>query len=328
MNRENKGFVVHEVKEMAVFLVLGFIMAVVVPLSAGFAFGAFSESFVGGRALQFGDFLVTYQMYYIFIVFGLFGTLALKGAELLLTRGDSNIARQKSPFPFAVAYLHDPEKDGLLYNLFAFMKLKLNPMKWSLSMFRTFIIAILVFGSLGVFQVFTNTQFVALPQSVFNVNNFYDVLFTVEPPAFAETTLAILFFSVLMGLWAYVTSRFKIPVGVFWVIALLLICPFMGLSWMSFHGLVYGGSSVALFTTFLFGWIGSTITLLFGSFIWWYVWHFMNNLFAKLSQVVQANEDVIFVSVIVLIVLLVLWVVGEVLLFRVRSKSQVADPKF
>lgn len=331
MARESDEWIAHEIKEVTFFVIFGISMSILLPIFLGFFLKGFEESFIAGRPLQFGDFLVTYMIYYIMIIAGLVGLPVLKIREMYLTKRGENVARQSHPSMFAVAYLHDPEVDGLFYNMFSAIGLrgKRNPMRWSLSMFRVFLIATIVFGAVGLSQTFTDTQFTGIPQIPFQVTQTMQVLFTAEPPSFAETTLMIFVFSLLMGINAYLCSKFKLPVFVYWVIAFMLICPMIGLGWMGFHNIVYGNSDVALFTTFVFGWVGSTLTLLFGTFIIWYVWHFWNNVFAKIHQIIPQNEDVIFVSVLAIIFLLVTWIIIELALWK-RRKGKIeinAEPK-
>ena len=330
MVRENKSWVENEYKEITFFIIFGLVMAILLPIFLGFALKGFEESFVAGRPLEFGDILVTYMIYYIMILVGLIGLPILKIREMLLTKRGENVARQSNPSMFSVAYLHDPEVDGLLYQLFRYfgLKGKKNPMKWSLSILRVFIISTLIFAGVGVLQIMTGTQSTAIPQIPFQMTETMEVLFTAEPPAFAETTMMLFVFSLLMGLVAFINSKFKLPIFVFWVIGILIVCPFIGISWMSFHSIVYGNSDASLFATFLFGWIGSTLTLLFGTFILWYSWHFWNNVFAKLNEIVPQNEDVIFISIVFLVILAILWISVEVMLRKYKKGKSIptAEP--
>lgn len=323
-------FIRHEYQEITFYVLFGIVMAILLPIFAGFFLGGFSETFVEGRAIEFTDVLFRYMIYYIMIIAGLIGLPILKFRELLLTKAGENVARQKNPAWFAVAYIHDPEIDGALYNLFQYLKVKKNPMRWSVSMFRTLVIFSIIFAIVGVGQAVSSTQFTSIPQVSFEVTKSVEVLFAAEPPAFAETTTMLIVFCLLMGINAYLVSRFKLPVITYWVIGFLLICPFMGLTWMGFHTLVYGTSEIALFVTFIFGWLGSTLTLLFGSFIPWYAWHFWNNVYAKLTEVVTSNADVVFVSVVAIVIVTFFYILGEILVARIRKKNEIPiiNPSF
>lgn len=324
MARESEEWIAHEIKEVTFFVIFGIMMSILLPIFLGFFLKGFEESFIAGRPLQFGDFLVTYMIYYIMIIAGLIGLPILKIREMYLTTRGENVAKQKHPSIFAVAYLHDPEVDGLFYNLFSAVGLRgrKNPMRFSLSMFRMFIISTIIFGTVGLTQTFADTQFTGIPQIPFQVTQTMQVLFTAEPPSFAETTLMIFVFSLLMGVNAYLVSKFKLPTFVYWVIGLFIICPMTGLGWMGFHNIVYGNSDVALLTAFVFGWLGSTLTLLFGTFIIWYTWHFWNNVFAKIHEIAPQNEDVVFISILGLVLLTATWIGIELYLWRYRRRKR------
>lgn len=332
MPRESQDWIEHEVKEITFYIIFGITMAILLPIFLGFSLKGFEESFVSGRPLTFGDILVTYIIYYIMIIVGLIGLPVLKYREMILTKRGENVARQSKPSIFSVAILHDPEIDGLLYNLFSWMGFKgrKNPMHWSISMLRMFVIGTLIFGAVGLSQTVTSTQFTGIPQLAFQMTETMEVLFTAEPPAFAETTMMIFIFSLLMGLVAYLVSKLKLPIFLYWAIGLIMICPLMGLGWMSFHNIVYGNSEASLFATFLFGWIGSSITLIFGSWILWWCWHFWNNIFAKITEIVPRNEDVIFISIVVWVLLFFSWIGVELAIrkYRKKEKEVIAEPTF
>lgn len=328
MNRDE--YLKHEWKEIIFFIILGLLMTVIIPLYFGLGTGAWAESFVSGKALEFGDFLVTYLIYYIFIFGGLIGLAFMKIGEMQITSRKEHPANQSKPVLFGVAYIHDPEQDGLLYNIFDEFKSKFknkNPMAWSLSILRCLVLAIVVFAIVGLVQSATNFSFTGIPQSIEQqITPAAEVFFGAEPPAFAETTLMILIFSILMSILAYFNSKFGWGKWIYFLIGGLIICPLIGLGWMSYHFIVYGNSAAALFSTFLFGFLGSLLTLLFGTFIFWYVWHFMNNFFIKLSEVAtSASEDIYLFTIIILGVIITAWVLTE-LAIRKRKKQELESP--
>ena len=324
VNRQDQFFR-QEIKEITFFIILGLVMAIIIPIFIGFALGSFEESFVAGKPLEFGSFLVSYIIYYIFIVVALIGLPILKIREMLLTNKGEHPANQKNPEILNVAYLHDPEQDSLLYNLFDSNlfkgTFKKNPMRFSLSMFRMFILAILIFGGLGILQVLSpGLRFVGIPQMPFQVTPFGEVFFSAEPPAFSETMMVIFIFSLLMGFNGYLSSKLKIGKLGYFSIGILLSFV-IGILWAGYHQIVYSSSETALLFTFIFGFVGSLLTLIFGSFIMWYVWHFMNNFFIKLVEVVTIKEDIILFAVVIWIALLISYITGEVLVHKYRKKK-------
>jgi len=120
---------------------------------------------------------------------------------------------------------------------------------------------------------------------------------------------------------AWFTSKFKLGKVGYYSIGFLLVTPAIGFLWAGFHRIVYGNQEAALFATFIFGTVGSAITLLAGSWIYFWAWHFFNNLFVKLAQVATSNEDVVFINIVWLSVLFVSWITGELLLSRFRKKK-------
>lgn len=321
MLRKEDQWVSHEVKEITFFVLLGIFMTVIMPLVFGFAMKSFEESFQTGRPLQFGDFLTTYIIYYI-MIFGAMGLAVLKVREMFITNRGEHPSSQSKPSIASVAYLHDPEQDGLLYNLSESLGFKgrKNFMHWSQSILRNFIIWTLVFGGIGILQLYNHFAFVGVPQIPFQVTAAAKVFFTAEPAAFAETMLFILIFSIGMGFVGWFTSKTKLGKVGYYGFG-VLVCVAIGLGWMGFHNIVYGNNEAALLSTFIFGFGGSMLTLLSGTFIPWYCWHFFNNTFVKLSQVATRNEDVIFVAAIFWFVLLVSWISGELLLRKYKRKQ-------
>jgi len=315
----NKWFT-HEINEITFFVIFGLLMTIIIPVVFGFVFGGFEESFVSGRPLQFGDILTNYLLYWILIIVALIGLPMLKIREMYLTKRGEHHSSQKNPRLMGVAYLHDPEQDGLLYSMSNELGLKKNYMRWSLSMLRMFIIFTLIFGGIGIVQTITNFSFVGIPQMPFQLTSFGKVFFSAEPPAFAETMMAIFIFSLLMGIVGYLTSKYKFGKMGYFSIG-FVVCSMMAILWMGYHSIVYSNSESALIATLIFGFFGSMLTLLFGSWIPWYTWHFWNNFFVKLAEVVTIREDIILVGIVVWFVLLVLYISGEYLVSKIKKKE-------
>src|SRR3990167_11276554 len=129
INRDK--YIKNEIKEITFLILFGTLMVILLPIFFGFVLKAFEESFVSGRPLTFGDVLVTYGIYYIIILAGLLTLPALKIREMFVINRKEHPANQSKPDAFAVAYIHDPETDGLLYNLFNYLGMP-NTMRWSL----------------------------------------------------------------------------------------------------------------------------------------------------------------------------------------------------
>jgi len=333
MQTLSRKFIEHEWSEVTFFAIFIIFMGIGLPLFVGFGLGGFSESFVAGRPLQFGDFLTSFIIYYIMMISAL-GLLIFKMREIVITRKGEHPANQSSPKHFAVGILHDPEQDGALYNLFDSIGLKdkKNPMRWSLSILRNFIIAILIFGALGLIQVSTGFQFVDVPQTTLisqQITKTNTVLFSTEPPATSETFTILFLFCLLLGELAWLTSKLKsLKAGksIYYIIGLFIVSPIVGGAWAGFHSIVYGNNEAALLATFIFGTVGTFITLLTGTVIYFYVWHFANNFFVTLAQVATRTDDMFFFSGIFLGGLAIFWISSEILLWRYRKKKAYIPP--
>lgn len=326
----------HEGLEIAFFVLLGVFMTIVLPLVFGFGLKGFEESFVAGRPLQFGDILTSFLIYYILILGALFGGIAFGLVKILTIKKGQHPATQDNPNIsriFSVSLIHDPE-DGALYTLFRKMGMsqKKNFMRWSISIARMFAVAIIFFGFLGLLSLsFPQLQIVSIPGKVLQqITPATQVYFTAEPPAFAETGIMLAVFMLLMGIVAYLVAKYKLGITMYYVIGFILVSPLIGLLWYGFHNIVYQNSAQAHFSTFIFGWIGSSLTLLLGSFIFWYVWHFMNNFFAGLVKVAPGNTDVTFYVFLFLVLFSVSFIVIELLAYKRRKRKslEVQEPSY
>ena len=135
------------------------------------------------------------------------------------------------------------------------------------------------------------------------------------------TILFLLF--ILAGGVAFLTSKFiknkKIALMTFFLLLILFVSPIISLSWGGLHRIVYANSEIAFFATLVFGFVGSIITILSGTFIPFWIWHVFNNLYAGLSQLPRV-EDVIFISLILYGLFIGLVVTTELLVRKFKRK--------
>lgn len=315
----------HEYAEAGSFIVLGLILTIVIPLWVGFSLGGFAETFVAGRPIQFGDFLLSYLIYYIFIVCALIGIPVLKLREMVLTKAGEHPANQEEPEFFNVAIIHDPVQDGALYQLSEELKFtgKKNFMYWSRNGLRLLVVSILFFGILGIFESAYSFSFVGVPQQTLQqVTKLGAVFFSIEPPSFSETMLILFVFCCLLSVVGYFSSKFKWGKAGYYFGGVLMSFAVAGI-WLGYHTLVYGNSAEAQQFTFFFGLSVCLLTLLFGSIIPAYISHVMNNLFVKLSEVFSgSNEDVILIAVLILLAILILWVGIEIAVHKYKKRRE------
>ena len=75
----------------------------------------------------------------------------------------------------------------------------------------------------------------------------------------------------------------------------------VAIGWIGLHSLRYGGSDVSLIAVGFFGFMGALLTMLFGSILIWWIWHFINNLLQKASLLYSVDQILIGVGIFIVI---------------------------
>lgn len=322
--------------EIGFYIILGIIVVAILPIFIGYGLKGFEEFFVPGKTLEFGNIATNYLFYLPFLLGSLFLPTTISVLSLLLIRKGEHPATQENPTwwrIFTVSVIHDPEK-GLIYTLLR--KFNLSERKsfgrWSVSIIRFMAVGIIFFGFIGAFSLinpglsFTGTPNIVLQQ----VTPATEVIFTAEPASFAETGTLLGILAILLGINSLICARFRLGIGAYYTFA-LFICFLMGFLWLGIHNIVYGNNDTARLATFFFGFIGSLLTVLFGTFILWYVWHFSNNIFSKIGEIAPGNTDVVFYSFLILSLFTISYLGIEIYLFYRRKKKRsdgFVEPKF
>jgi len=320
----------NEFREIVIYIFMAITFPLIIPLFLGFAFTGFEESFIRGASLEFGSFLVNFLIYIGFTIATL-GLVIFPIARLITIRKGEHPATQDNPTLFrifTVSFLFAPE-NGLIYKLFDGLGLKgnKNPMRFFRSFIRIMVWSMLFFGALGIAQIaFPQLQVVGIPQiQVQQVSPTTEILFTSLVPAWSETMMILFVLFFLMGLSAYLISKFikddELGLILFFAFGILVASSLISISWGGLHRIVYGGSEIKFFATLVFGYLGSVMTILSGTFVPFFVWHVMNNLFASLAQRVPINEDIIFISGLIWFLFFFLVIAGEIITFRIRRKK-------
>lgn len=314
-----------EYAEIILYIFIGLLLTVILPIFGGFILRGFEQGFREGFSINtyLGEFIV-----YLFLMIGSLFLIIFPIARLIKGNrkehpADDNNANWLTIL--SVSLIHSPEENGALYRLFHSLGYKgnKNPMTFFNSIFRNFIWATLIFGALGL-VLLSNPQLAVagVPQTSQQVTVASDVIFGAAVPSFSENGVLCIIFFLLLGIDAYICSKLKLGIGGFFAIAFLFICPLMGFFWASFHNIVYAHSEAKWFATFVFGWIGSTLTLLFANVLWWLMMHFFNNTFLKLQEVVLFKEDIYLVAIAVWIVLLVIYIFGEMINHNIKKDKE------
>lgn len=321
-------YVKQQLVEVALYLFIVVFFGLLLPLSSGFQFKAFEESITAGF-ININNFLGTFLIYLFFIIIGLF-IIIYPLMNLLLIRKGEHPATQPNPKwyrIFTVSMIFNLE-DGALYQLSEAMGFKGNRnfMKWA-NILRVTVISILVFGTLGLIQL-TNPEFniAGVPASTEltqQITPSGDIIFGSSLPAIAENSFLLFILFPIMGIIAYLTAKFmkdkKSQLLTFFLVGIFVIAPLMGIFWMSLHSVIYSNSDASLLASFIFGFLGTVLTILFFIFIPWLIWHFTNNLFIKLAEVIEEIPDVYFITIIILSLIAIIWGSIEFLLWRRRK---------
>ncbi len=329
----DQDYMRHEVLEIIYYLFAVIFMGIIVPIFFGFSARGFEQSFVLGKSLNFGEILTSYMIYYILIVGALFAIIFPIVKLIVIKRGEHPATQENPNWTriFSVSLIHDPE-DGALYTLFRKgfnMGKRKNLARWAISIFRVYIISILVWSGMQILALLNIFKFnlLGIPQGVLQqITPLTKVIFTAEPPATAETGLMLIVLMLLMGINAYFCAKSKMSRNnkliVYYMVGLTIVPLLVATGWMSWHSLVYSGSSVGLFASFMFGFIGAFLTVLFSSWIIWYVLHFTQNLFNGIKELYPANADVAFYAILAWALLFIIYIVGEYLAYRIRRGSK------
>lgn len=304
--------------EIGLYLfILAFVFAF--PLFVGLALQGFEESFVRGQALEFGSYLANFLTYTPFLIVSLL-IIIFPIMKLVTLKPNQHPATTPRPAwhrIFTVSFIHAPEENGLLYRLAGGEK----DFKWLKNPIKLFWYSILLFGVFGLL-IIGNPQLAVsgVPQlQLQQVTVASEVSFGALVPAFAENGLILFFFMLFMGILAYFLAKNNNrSIWLFFALGFLIVI-LLGIMWGFFHSIVYGNSEVAFLGTIIFGILGLTITLLTGSFIPFFVFHMMNNMFLILSKVVTIKEDLLLISIMIYVVLLFL-TIGIGIYRRKRKK--------
>lgn len=293
------------------FFIFGFALFI------GLAWGGFSESFKSGASLNFGSYLTNLIIYLIF-GFVTLGNIVFPITKLITLKDNQHPATASNPKwyrIFTVSYLHSPEENGILPNIFP------KTFKWLKNPLKTIWYSILFFSAFGVLILF-NSQIalVGTPQLGFQqVTPLSEIGFKALIPSWTENGVLIFFFQLFSGIGAYFISK-KIKNKNLWFGWNFIMAIMMGFLWMGFHSIVYANSETSLISTFIFGFTGILATLLTGSCLPFFVYHFVNNTFLVLKSLVLVSEDLKFISIVIWVIITAL----TIFIARQRRKNKKA----
>jgi hypothetical protein len=247
-----------------------------------------SMALTSGRGFEDTLFL---QKFLVYFIFGLIGVLATFG---LIFYAKFNRKRG-----FQVP-LHEPE-----LSIFGSKSVFSNPLFLALIVFVIFFPVAFLAGT-------RNTFFSAIPLASQQVQVWANVVGDSLLPAFNENSLMLI--PLIIMIWFF--NRKKSGLNPF-VRFIVIPVVFAGL-WLLFHNLVYSGNDVASWATWLFGFVGAELTMIFYSSIPFAILHFTTNFVLSLKERGLYSNDLFLFelwAVYVIIVIFVFW-----LGFRIRKK--------
>jgi hypothetical protein len=302
------------------------LFGVILPIFGGFALSGFQESFFVD-VVEISSYLGTFLIY-IPLILGALILPIFTIMNMIFIRKGEHPASQDNPGwlrIFTVSYIFNPE-DSFLWYIAERLKEKVT-VKWSTNIIRVIFISILLFGILGFFMTFNPQLAVSgVPQTAQQISTASDVIFGAGIPSIAENGSLLIILSILSGIVAYLTAKFiknkEIRKPVFFTTALIFIAPLMGWIWMSFHRVVYGNSEASLLATFIFGWLGATLIILTGIFLFWFFWHLINNLVIKLLEVTPIGSDLAVIIGLIWFGILIVYIALEIFWARKRKKNK------
>jgi len=165
------------------------------------------------------------------------------------------------------------------------------------------LVSAIIFVVVGMFSVSTNTFFFGATE--YSVSPAAKVGLFAEPASWAET---LFFNSLILGTVAGLVGHFFIKNKKFMIVALLIGALVTGLVIMpGYHVMKYGERQAELLSTALFGVGSCTLTVLTGSIIPAYIWHFNNNFFMGVKETFGADAAYIigFLVIILLVIILI-----------------------
>jgi hypothetical protein len=317
-------FIRSEYKEIIFYIFFTIFLSVSFPWMVGLGGRAFSESFIAGQPLQFGSYLVSSVLYLPFLLATIFCIIYPIGKLVSMKQGEHPATKPNPSWfrIFTVSYLYAPESNGLLWYLSeqAGKTGKNNFMRCSLNPLRVLVVSIIVYGIFGILLV-ANPQIAISGIPAQQITEISEISFGAFIPAVTENGSLTFILCFLMGIVAYICAKYKFGKNGFYAMS-IGVSILMGILWMSYHLIIYSSNDANLIATFLFGFLGSLITILTGVWLFWTIWHVMNNSFLVLERMITLKEDIYIVTIIFLIVITLIWIGIEMLNKKIRKKMQ------
>lgn len=231
---------------------------------------------------------------------GIFGAVAIflfKLATYITQR-----ERADKKWGWIGSIIHDPE-DSVL-------PVTRNGWQWIKNPFLLALLFLVITSIVGVFQVYQNTFFTALPPRVTQqiTEAAQGILSTI--PADQEIWIPTFFAGLLLSIFSWLRRQKKIDATLEHTLSFAIVPAFYALSWLMVHKFAHGSSEIALSYVFVFGLISGLLMTLFRSVIPHLVWKIVGNIYQYMNGTIQSNEIILWVTIGINFVLVALFVLA------------------
>jgi hypothetical protein len=200
---------------------------------------------------------------------------------------------------YVSSILHDPEDSDI--------PLKSKWTSWIKNPFILGLFFLIPSSLFGLFQVYTNTFYTAVPSRVAQqIQESSQALLSVIP-ADMEIYLPILFAGILITWIQYLEKKKKIDKSISLLLIYIAVPLFYSLIWLADHVWRYSNSNASTLYVWIFGLICALLLVIFRSLIPVLVIKITNNLYNYLNGAINSDEKITMVTIIINFILLGLW---------------------
>lgn len=228
-------------------------------------------------------------------IIGIIGIFLLKLAQYLI-----RFTNNYKQFGYLGSVVHDIEDSDLPIN---------NPfLSWLKNPFIFIFIFFILSSIIGLFQVYQNTFFTALPERVPQqiTETVEGILSTIPSDLEIYIPICIVGFLLTLTIWMVKTKR--LDKGISYLIIYLGLPLVYGLSWMGVHKFHHGNSDLALSYVFMFGIVSAYLFIIFRSIIPVLLLKITGNLYQYLNGAIQSDENILLITIVINLVVFLIFI--------------------
>lgn len=227
------------------------------------------------RGIESGEFFQKSIFYFTLLSISIIGLLSLGFIQYFVQIGILSYEK----WGWANVYIFNP-KESIFGE---------TPLRKYLTLTNIFHFSIIFATIVALYGTVTQTSFVGLPATEFQVSETGQIILSAEPASISETLFIGLILSLFYGLGLWFIQKNKLPKSTRYL--LYLVIPLLVMVvWVAMHTARYGTQQTALSAVAAFGYIGAVITFLTGSIITFAITHDFNNIFLKASKLFSSQS--------------------------------------